>query len=171
MEYIFTNFSKDRMISFMNAHPDSFTEMIELAIKNNHTLAPSAAWLLSNCTEKDDKRVLAYIPNIIQNIPRVRDGHQRDFINTLRKIEVGEEYHGKLLDNCVDIWCSVSKIPSVRISALKLILQIAYKHPDLSQEVLLMTQDQYIETLSPGIKRSVQRMITAFEKEMIDINL
>ena len=38
------------------------------------------------------------------------------------------------------------------------------KYPDLKSEIEYFTQDQYLETLSPGIKRVIQRMAKeAFE--------
>jgi hypothetical protein len=36
---------------------------------------------------------------------------------------------------------------------------MAKKHPDLSNEISFLTQTQYLESLSPGIKNAIERMI------------
>jgi hypothetical protein len=46
----------------------------------------------------------------------------------------------------------------VRITALKFILKVANKHPDLLEEIVFLTQDHYLESLSPGVKRSIEKM-------------
>ena len=38
-------------------------------------------------------------------------------------------------------------------------LEILKKYPELSGELEYLAQDRYIETLSPGIKHSISRMI------------
>jgi hypothetical protein len=38
-------------------------------------------------------------------------------------------------------------------------VRIASKYPDLSNEIALITQNHYLETLSPGVRRAVMKMI------------
>jgi len=59
----------------------------------------------------------------------------------------------------MDIWEQINKTPSVRINALKFIIKIAKKHPELSQEFSFLTQDHYLESLSPSVKHPVSRMM------------
>ena len=60
---------------------------------------------------------------------------------------------------CASVWEKINKKPSVRLTAFKIILKIAKKHPDLSHEIIFLTQNQYMDSLSPVVKRSVSRMI------------
>ena len=69
------------------------------------------------------------------------------------------EYEGILLNLCMDIWERIDKDPSVRITALKIIIKIAKKHVDLSNEIIFLTQDHYLESLSPPAKKSVLKMM------------
>ena len=39
------------------------------------------------------------------------------------------------------------------------IIKIALKYPDLIKEIEFLTQDHYLENLSPGIKNSAKRII------------
>ena len=153
------------MMAYMEANPLEYGELIQLALADKQPYSWRAAWLLSNCMEKDDKRVKSFIPQIINRLPTAPDGQKRDLINVLRKMEIEEEYEGLVFDNCVNIWTRIDKIPSVRYNALRLILQITEKHPELFTEVDLLTQNHYIEPLSEGIRRSIQRMISKVKKK------
>ena len=150
---------KDEMISFMDSHPEFFEEAIELALVDKQPFSWRAAWLLWSCMEENDKRIRKYLKKIIDSLKSKDDGHQRELLKILLQMELKEEYGGILFNLCMDIWEQINKKPSVRITALKFIIRIAKKHPELSQEITFLTQDHYLESLSPGIKHSVSRMM------------
>ena len=154
------------MMAFMAANPEAFKELVLLAFFPKNPLAPRAAWLLSNCMEEKDPRVGMHAQNIIDTLDEVADGHKRDLINVLCQVDLDEELEGVLFDRCINIWCKLDGIPSVRATAFKLILLVTRKYPDLYNEVVLLTQDPYLETLSPGIRRSIQKQIKSFEKSL-----
>ena len=155
------SFYKEGMVSFLDSHPECFSEAIELAISDKQPYSWRAAWLLWSCIEENDKRVHQYIKRIIESLTAKKDGHQRELLKILMMMELDDEYEGLMFDKCVTLWESINKKPSVRYSAFKFIIQIAKRHPDLSQEIALLSQDQYLETLSPGIKHSLIKMIKA----------
>ena len=69
------------------------------------------------------------------------------------------KYEGILFDLCTDIWQQIDKAPSVRFNAFKFIIKIARKYTDLSQEITYLMQDQYLDSLSPGVKKSISKMM------------
>ena len=153
------NSYKDEMISFMDTHPEFFEEAIELAVSDKQPYAWRSAWLLWSCMEENDKRIQKYIKSIVDTLETKDDGHQRELLKILLNMEVEEKYESILFDHCMDIWEQINKTPSVRINALKFIIKIAKKHPELSQEITFLTQDHYLESLSPGVKHSVSKII------------
>jgi len=153
------NSYKDEMISFMENHSEFFEEAIELAIADKQPYSWRAAWLLWSCMEENDHRIQKYIKKIVNTLETKDDGHQRELIKILLKMEIKDEYEGILFDHCMDIWEQINKTPSVRVNALKFVIKIAKKHPELSQEITFLTQDHYLESLSPGVKNSVSKMM------------
>ena len=147
------------MISFMENHPEYFDEAIKLAIGDKQPYSWRAAWLLWSCMEENDKRIRKYIKKIVDSIKTKDDGQQRELLKILLQMELKEEYEGILFNLCMNIWEQINKSPSVRITALKFIIKIAKKHPELSQEISFLTQNHYLESLSRGIKHSVSRMM------------
>jgi hypothetical protein len=162
LEWILTNAYKTEMISYLSTHPEDFEEAIKLAIADKQPYSWRAAWLLWSCMEKNDRRIQRYVKNIIETISDKNDGQQRELLIILQQMEINEELEGLLFNHCVKVWEKINKKPSVRLNAFKMIVKIAQKYPDLSHEIIFLTQDQYIDSLSSTVKKSVSEMIKVF---------
>lgn len=163
-EHILTNAYKAGMISYLAGHPEEFEEAIQLALSDKQPWSWRSAWLLWSCMEKNDPRIRSHIKAIINAIPSKRDGHQRELLKILQQMEISEEDEGYLFDICVTIWEKISNRPSVRWHAFSMIVATAKKHPYLFNEISCLTEDYYLETLSPGIKNSILRIIKEFSQ-------
>ncbi len=159
LEYVLTHAHKAEMVSFMHSHPEHYEEAITLAISNKQPYAWRAAWLLWSCIDTNDFRLQKHIQKILDNIPNKSDGHQRELIKILMEMKLSEEQEGYLYDLCVTLWKQTTKKPSVRFTAFRYISELAHKYPDLYTEIVLLTQKRYLETLSPGVRRSILKMI------------
>jgi hypothetical protein len=159
LELILTNSYKAGMISYMAAHPEDFEEAIKLAISDKQPYSWRAAWLLWSCMEENDQRIQGYIKKIINTISTKNDNHQRELLIILQHMEINEELEGLIFNHCVTVWEKINKKPSVRYNAFKMIVKIANNHPDLSREIIFLTQNQYIDSLSPAAKKSIFKMI------------
>jgi hypothetical protein len=159
LEHILTSSYKVDMIAWMDAHPEDFEEAIKLAVSNKQPYSWRAAWLLWSCMEKNDQRIQGYIKSIIDTLPVRNDNQQRELLIILHQMEINEELEGLLFNHCISIWERINKKPSVRLTAFKIIVKIAKKHPDLSREIIFLTQNQYLDSLSPAAYKSVSRMI------------
>ena len=162
LEHILTSSYKADMISYMDAHPEDFEEAIILAVSDKQPYSWRAAWLLWSCMEENDTRIQGYIKIIINSITTKNDDHQRELLKILLQMELNEEYEAFLFDVCTTVWKQINKKPSVRLTAFKIIVKIAKKHPDLSHEIIFLTQNQYLNSLSPVVKRSISKMIKEF---------
>jgi len=150
---------KDELISFMENHPEFFEEAIDLAITDKQPYSWRAAWLLWSCMEVNDQRVQKHIKKIVETLKTKDDSHQRELLKILLMMEVEEKYESILFDHCMDIWEQINKAPSVRVNALKFIIRIAKKHPELAKEITFITEDHYLQSLSHGAKNSVSKQI------------
>ncbi len=164
LERILARSHKAEMTAHMANHPDDFDELVRLALSNKQPYSWKAAWLLSNCAHTHDVRINECIPEIIESLRTAPDGQKRGLLNILYKQVIDESQEGEVFDCCIDIWSKVHKIPSVRWSAIRLALKISGKYPELYEEISVLTQEEYLETLSPGIKRSITKSLINFEK-------
>jgi hypothetical protein len=169
LEQILISSNKTCMISYMAAHPGDFDEVIRLAISDKKRYSWRAAWLLWSCMEKNDKRIKRYVKNIIDTISYKADNHQRELLIVLLQMDINEEDEGLLYHHCLRLWEDISKKPSIRYNAFKMILKIVKKHPDLHHEIKILTHSLYMNSLSPGVKRGIAKMAKDFiqkEKQM-----
>ena len=164
LEHILTNSYKADMISYLESHLEDFEEAIRLAISDKQPYSWRAAWLLWSCMDKNDQRIKRYIKDIINTLTTKNDDQQRELLIILQQMELDEEYEGVLFNICVDVWEKINKKPSVRYNAFKLIVKIAKNHPDLSYEVIFLTQNKYMDSLSDTVNKSVSKMIKELKR-------
>jgi hypothetical protein len=149
---------KKQMISFLKSYPEHFDEAIQLAISDKQPYSWRAAFLLCDCMEENDKRIQNHIKSIINCIKKKADGHQRELLKILYKMKISEKYKGQIFNICMNLWEQINKDPSVRMMAFKFIAKIVKEHPELLDEINILTQDHYLESLSPGVKRSLEKI-------------
>ncbi len=148
------------MIAFLTGHPEHFDEAIALALGDDQPYAWRAAWLLFDCMEENDARVRKHVNRIIRTIPERADGHQRELLKILQRMDLSEAQEGRLFDVCMTLWESIGGSPSNRITAFKFIVKMAKKYPELQNELTALTQDWYLDTLSPGVRHSIRKMLS-----------
>ena len=159
LEHILTSAYKPQMIEFLVSHREYFEEAIALALSNEQPYAWRAAWLLFDCMEENDVRVRKHINHLIKTIPDRADGHQRELLKILLRMELSEAQESRVFDVCMTLWENIGGSPSNRITAFKFIVKTAEKYPELQNELTALTQDWYLDTLSPGVKRSIRKLL------------
>jgi hypothetical protein len=159
LENILMTSYKNEMVSFLKSHPEYFEEAVQLAISDKQPYSWRAAFLLWDSIEENDKRIQKHIKSIVDCIQEKEDGHQRELLKILYKMKISRKYEGRIFNICMNLWEQINKTPSVRMIAFKFILKIAKKHPELLEEINFLTQEQYLESLSPGVKRSIEKII------------
>ena len=167
LEYILKNSYKVDMITYLKTHPEDFEEAIKLALSDKPPYSWRAAWLLWSCMDKNDERIKKIIKDIIGILPTKNENQQRELFIILQQMELDEEHEGVLFNICVNVWETINLKPSVRYNAFKLILKIAKKHPDLSNELVFLTQKRYMDSLSYTVKKSISKRMN----ELIERNI
>lgn len=150
---------KHKMTSYLEANLNQFDDVIKYAISDKEPEGWRAAWLLGHCISKNDSRLQKYLNKMVNSISTKKDGHQRELLKILNKMELTEEHEGVLFDLCMNIWEAINKSPSVRVIAFRFIIKMVGKYPELNSEIEFLSQAHYLETLSPGIKNSILRLI------------
>lgn len=159
LENILISTYKDGMIAYMETHPEAYEEAVQLAISDKQPFAWGAAWLFWSCMEVNDQRILKHVKEIVKSVKSKNDGHQWELLKILLRMEIDKKYEGILFNLCLELWEEINKTPSVRITAFEFILKLVKKHPELSNEITFLLQERYLETLSPGVRKSISKMM------------
>ena len=153
-----TKFKSD-LVVFLQANPDCFGELLQLAFSDDKDYAGRATWGISLIMEKNDTRLRDYVAEMVRILPQREDGHKRLLLMILRNMEIPEAYESKLFDFCVNIWETTALASALRSCAFQNILRIAGKYPELQNELQYLTEERYLETLSKGVKYSIKLRI------------
>lgn len=159
LEQILISTYKDGMIEYMETHPEAYEEAVQLAISDKQPFAWRAAWLLWSCMEMNDERIRKHVKEIVKSIKSKNDGHQRELLKILLLMNMDKKYEGILFNLCLELWEEINKTPSVRMTAFKFILKLVKKHPELSNEITFLLQERFLDTLSPGVRKSISKMM------------
>lgn len=154
---------KDFLIQLFQEQAEVHAEAIQVALSKQQPQAWRATWILAHCTTKNDARIRPYLSDFIQNIINQKDGHQRETLKIIDKMILDEEQEGILFDICMSTWENISKSSSVRYLAFKFIYKTCHKYPELNGELTFISQDHYLETLSPGIQKIIKKIINTKE--------
>jgi len=166
MQILNARFRKEELTAFLERHPERLEQVIDTALTDEQPQAWRAAWLLNHSIKENDQRVKTHIKQILKVIKAKKDGHQRELLKILYKMELSEKQEGLLFDICMSIWESIHKSPSVRGTAFIYLIKIFQKYPELKNEIEHLTQSHYTATLSPGIKHSFNKIIEEFKTKM-----
>lgn len=159
LEHILTHAFKNQMEVYVREHPECIEELIQLAMGDQAPYNWRAAWLLNNTMQPNDPRVQSHLDEIISCLPAKEPNHQRELMRVMLQMEFTEEQEGKVFDLAVNNWERLGLKPAVRYIAFRMILKIASKYPELQHEIDLLTQEHYLESLSPGVKHSIGKMV------------
>jgi hypothetical protein len=159
LEHLLTSSHKAEMVSYMKSHPEDFDELIQLALSNKQPYSWRASWVVWSCMDDNDKRLRKHIKTIVKILPSVNDSQQRELMMVLERMVIPENQEGVLFDICTTIWSTISKQPSVRYHAFKTLMMISEKHPSLRNEIKSLTESHYMESLSPGVKHSISKLV------------
>ena len=157
-EILKTRFDKEYLFSYLTENPEQFDKALQIAISDEQPQAWRAAWVINHCIKYNDSRIKKIANKIIKKLKTKEDGHQRELLKILGKIDLTEKQEGYLFDISMTIWESIEKSPSVRIVAFRSLVKIVEKYPDLKNEIEHLTRSHYTEKLSPGIKNSFMKI-------------
>lgn len=160
IEQILTSYYKEEMIAKVSSSDALFNDAIHLALSDKQPYSWRAAWLIWSAMNENDMRLQEFIPAIIITFPtKKKDGHQRELIKILYNMQLDEDTESQVFDLCITTWEQINKQPSVRHNAFKMLLKISKKYPELWNEISYLAEDHFMETLSPGVRHSIKKIL------------
>ena len=115
------------------------------------------AWQINHAKKTELNKLEEQIKKNISAIDGKKDGHQRELLKVLLKLNLTDDQLSLLWDICLRIWLDIQKQSSVRISAYKILVNTAKKYKPLSDELIRLTEDKHVSSLSNGIKNSTYK--------------
>lgn len=155
---------KNEVRSYFEMWPSDFNVALELMVNPDYDKAWRAAGVVRLCMKKNDDRLGGFVSRINSVLPVIRNnGHLRELLCVLDKMKIEEKEEGVLFDHCFRLWSNRGNVVSVRYNALKLMIKIARRHPELTDEIKSVTGSDYVYGLSDVVKKSIGRQLKKIE--------
>ena len=135
-----------------------FNEVLEESVKDNK-ISPRSTYMLFHLMSYNDLRLRGKVDEFIKAIENKPDGQQRDFVRILLNMEINEDQEGEIYSICIELWTNTFKKPATRYLAFQFIFKTAKKYPELKQDIKLLTDQHYLDSLSRGVKHSVNKIL------------
>ena len=131
-------------------------DQLILALRNDK-VSWIHAWQINHVKKTELIKIQKQVDKIISAIDGKNDGHQRELLKVLLKLNLTDDQLSLLWDICLRIWLDIQKQSSVRISAYKILVNTAKKFKPLSDELVRLTEEKHITSLSNGIRNSTYK--------------
>ncbi len=154
-----SHLNKQKVIIFFEENPEQKKHAIDLMTSNQEPQNWRAAWMIGYFVSKKDSSLVFDVDLILTVLPFRKDGHQRELLKIIMQLSLSDEQEGRLFDCCMTIWETVGKSPSVRITAFAFLIQILRKFPELRNEIDFLMQPQYVDALTPGVRKTFERLV------------
>ena len=156
---------KETLIGRLNGSRADFDAAVEIALSGERPRNWHAAWIIRHGMSANDERLRSHVGRIVESIHGGIDGFQCELLRILERLEIPADLEAPLFDVCLDVWRDVDKSPGVRMFAFRQICRITDQYPELKSEVRLVITQEYLAPLSPGIGKTVKRLIEKHDLE------
>ena len=148
--------------SFIDSHSKGLVPLIKLAASHEKDFAFRCTWVLFKGTDKNDHRIKPFLKDLIAGIKNKKSGHKRELIRLILKHDLPIEHEGEMYNQCVTVWKDLTLQPGTRYYAFLFLHRLLIKYPELKNELNYLFTLGYVKSLSPGIKKSVQKKTLTF---------
>ena len=146
---------KESILEKIRSEEGNFQLLLKWGLLTEQPLGWRSVWLLRQILEKNDTRLQSSVTDILNSFPTFNGSQKREWLKGLENQHINEDDEGILFDLCVIEWQKIQNHAALRASAFNILFKIVKKYPELKEELShLMTYD-YIDTLSPGIRKGV----------------
>jgi hypothetical protein len=145
---------------------EKFSEIMTLAMRDEYPLSMRAARVAALCIEKQRIPDQDYLPQIIENISRLKvEGVRRSFLKILAEqpVKMDEDTLGKLTDQAFNWLCDTKEAIAVRYYCIDIILKVVSVYPEIGKELAECLKNLFDEE-SAGLKSKSRKVLKYLAK-------
>ena len=146
---------KESLLEQIRSEDENTILLLEWSQLLEQPLGWRATWMLRQVLAKNDPRLKNHISAVLERFPNFNESQKREWIKLLEHQETSDDEEGILYDLCMLEWKNIHNHPALRASAILVVFKILKKYPELANELNHLMSSDYLESLSPGIKRVI----------------
>jgi hypothetical protein len=141
-----------KVLEFVKDNPARIKELMSLFFFENNVIVQRCSYSISILAQKDSNALFPYLEQLFDYLENPRTlGHRRNILRILKEIQIPDEWHGKLVDDCFKFIYDKKEEIAVICFSLELLGIYCKTYPELAIELNLAI-DSLVPFRSAGIK-------------------
>ncbi len=136
----------------ISKHPNYFRLLTEIALYSNEPKSWRAAYMVDKIHDNYPELLLPYLKDMILQLKKEESSSKkRHFLKLISMNKIDVEYHGFLVDYCLNALTSAKEPPAVRVHAMQILFNISEKETGLKPEILAVIEHEMEYHSTAGI--------------------
>lgn len=146
-------FQAQQVMAWVGNSTKRFDALVQLVTGDDKKLAQKAAWPMSYVAEAHPDWVMKHLPALLAATkkPGVHTAVVRSVVRLLQFVDMPEELHGEVMDNCFRYIQDIKEKPAVKAFALTVLYNLSKSYPEILPEIRTIVASR-IEVESPAFR-------------------
>lgn len=151
----------------MQAHPEHYAVLVDIALYSPHPNSWRAAYLLDKMNDLDAQLLTPWLDEMIQQVQQeTHGGKKRHFLKLISLHEIPEIQCGHLFNFCQGVFTHAKEATAVRVHAMQILFNISEKEPGIRQELLALIQHEMEHHPTAGILARGRRLCNKLRRHI-----
>lgn len=153
------------IVNYVGFNVQRFDALVSIFLTGDYDMVRRASWPLSNATEKNPKLTKKYLKKIFKYIsdPRQHPAVKRHTLRIFELAEIPEEFHGELMDECINNILNPSEAVAVQAYSLGILQKLTTQYSEIKNEVVTIIESR-MPNASPAFKTRAKKYLKATAK-------
>lgn len=143
------------MLAKIRSEEKNIDLLLQWSMDTDQPLGWRSVWLLRQVLKKNDPILEPHIKKVLDLYASFNESQKREWLKALESQSLDDDEEGILFDHCMNEWKKIQNHPALRASAANIIFKVVKKYPELKEELMHLMSNEYLDTLSPAIKKGV----------------
>lgn len=156
----------EAVANFACTSKENFQILFHIFIGDDTRMAQMASWSLSYAVRKSPHLIQPYLKELIDQLDK-KDKHNaviRNTVRILQDIEIPEQYHGKLMNNCFGFIEEPKTPVAIKAFSLTILFNLCKIYPEIKQELILIIEDNMLHA-APAFKSRGRKILLQLKKK------
>lgn len=153
-----------RVVKYIGNNPKRFADLVDVFLTGPYRITQRAAWPLSFCVEEHPGLARPHLGKLIRFMdqPGTHDAVRRNILRLMADVDIPPSLQGKAADSSLRFLADTSQPVAVRCFAMSVLGNIASYHPELSNEIIPIIEEQ-LPYATPGFRSRAKRVLHALK--------
>ena len=135
-----------------------FAQLMELFFSKDTRTCQRAAWVVSNCADKNPQQLMPYLERIIKNMyNEISDATKRNSVRVLQFVEIPKMLWGETIEICFR-YLNGNEAVAIKVFSMTVLYNLSQQVPEISEELKINIEDQ-LPYGSAGFKSRANKIL------------